>query len=231
MKLNLFQRIARTARKAVETIISTFKETEEPEIVSLEQGYNPTGDDSEEARLAQMKRKYLDLFTEAHNKYTDIQYLGLEEISRAYQNAGYDFYIDDIDSMEELFREVARAQVFVSDPTSNPDVAKQIIEEMDIDLYKGRGYKDPDMQEFWHFVNMAKENTEIAGAVALKQYSGAFEYAYKVYVDTRDPLAVKNAIVDYIKTEYENHNFSDRQEGVEMGENSNPYNFGEERLF
>lgn len=226
MKLNLFQRIARTAKKAVETIISTFKETE-----TIEPLYQVKDEDSEEVRLSQMKRKYLDLFIEAHNKYTDIQYLGLEEISRAYQAAGYDFNIDDINSMEELFREVARAQVFISDPTSNPDVAKQIIEDMDIGLYKGRGYKDPDMQEFWHFVNMAKENTEIAGAVALRQYSGAFEYAYKVYVDTRDPLAVKNAIVDYIETEYENHNFSDKQEGVEMGKNSNPYNFGEERFF
>jgi len=225
MKLNLFQRLARTAKKAVETIISTFKETE------VQETTEPVIDVNEEERLNQMKQRYADLFAEAHNKYKDIQDLGLEEISRAYQSAGYDFYIDDIDSMEELFREVARAQVFVSDPTSNPDVAKQIIEEMDIDLYKGRGYKDPDMQEFWHFVNMAKENTEIAGAVALRQYSGAFEYAYKVYVDTRDPLAVKNAIVDYIETEYENHNFSDKQEGLDMGSNSNPYNFGEERLF
>ena len=225
MKLNLFQRLARTAKKAVETIISTFKEKE------VQETTEPVIDVNEEERLNQMKQRYVDLFAEAHNKYKDIQDLGLEEISRAYQSAGYDFYIDDIDSMEELFREVARAQVFVSDPTSNPDVAKQIIEEMDIDLYKGRGYKDPDMQEFWHFVNMAKENTEIAGAVALRQYSGAFEYAYKVYVDTRDPLAVKNAIVNYIETEYENHNFSDKQEGLDMGSNSNPYNFGEERLF
>lgn len=225
MKLNLLQRIVRTARKAVETIISTFKETE------LQEGTNQADERQEEIRLNQMKLKYADLFADAHNKYKDIQDLGLEEISRAYQAAGYDFYIDDINSMEELFREVARAQVFVSDPTSNPSVAKQIIEDMDIDLYKGRGYKEPDMQEFWHFVNMAKENTEIAGAVALRQYSGAFEYAYKVYVDTRDPLAVKNAIVNYIETEYQNHNFSDRKEGVDMGGNSNPYNFGEERLF
>ncbi len=226
MKLNLFQRIVRTAKKAIETIVSTFNETEVSETI-----VTPTAPKTDEYRLEELKEKYRPLFTEAHNKYKDIQDLGLEEISRAYQSAGDDFYVDDIYTMEELFREVARAQVFVSDPTSNPDVAKQVIEDMDIDLYKGRGYKEPDMQEFWHFVNMAKESTEIAGAVALRQYSGAFEYAYKVYVDTRDPLAVKNAIVNYIETEYENHNFSDRVEGVDMGGNSNPYNFGEERLF
>lgn len=198
MKLNLFQRIARTARKAVETIISTFKETEISEAV-----IEPSAPQTDEKRLEELKEKYRPLFTEAHNKYKDIQDLGLEEISRAYQTAGGDFYVDDIYTMDEMFREVARAEVFISDPTSNPTVAKQVIEDAGIDIYVGRGNGSDDLKEFWRAVNMAKEDPAISGALALRQYSGAFEYLYQVWHETPDPKKIRDALFGYVRKYYE----------------------------
>lgn len=198
MKLNLFQRIARTTRKAVETIISTFKETEVAETI-----IEPAAPKTDEYRLEELKEKYRPLFTEAHNKYKDIQDLGLEDISRAYQTTGGDFYVDDIYTMDELFREVARAQVFISDPTSNPTVAKQVIEDAGIDIYVGRGNGSDDLKEFWRAVNMAKEDPAISGALALRQYSGAFEYLYQVWNETPDPKKIRDALFGYVRKYYE----------------------------
>lgn len=198
MKLNLFQRIVRTARKTVETIISTFKETE-----VQEETIKPSISKNDEVRLEELKEKYRPLFAEAHNKYKDIQDLGLEEISRAYQTAGGDFYIDDIYTMDEMFREVARAEVFISDPTSNPTVAKQVIEDAGIDIYVGRGKGNDDLKEFWRAVNMAKEDPVISGALALRQYSGAFEYLYQVWNETPDPKKIRDALFGYVRKYYE----------------------------
>lgn len=202
MKLNLFQRIARTARKAVETIVSTFKETEVQE-AEVQETIEPSVVQTDNKRLEELKEKYRPLFTDAHNKYKDIQDLGLEEISRAYQSAGGDFYVDDIYTMDELFREVARAQVFVSDPTSNPTVAKQVMEDAGIDIYIGRGKGNDDLKEFWKAVNMAKEDPAISGALALRQYSGAFEYLYTVWQETPEPKKIRDALFGYVRKYYE----------------------------
>lgn len=246
MKLNLFQRLAKATREFTSGIQRAFKAftedgTAEATIseptISEPVITEPRVEEKKpeidyEARLERLKARYRDLFVRADAKYRTIEELGIEELSSAYQSAHYGFDIfDDISSMDELFREVARAQVFLADPSSNADVVKQLVDEMGIDLYKGRGNKDPEMQDFWKQVNMAKETSEVSSNLALKQYSGAFEYAYQVYKNTGSAYEVKEGLKKYLEETVNKPNeFTTTTEPFEIGSNESEYDYGDTRF-
>ncbi len=181
----------------------------EPEItntVSENMKYN-----EEREHFYQQKEKYRKLMEFANEKYDAITDLGMGQYSLAYQNAGGRFSIEDIEDKGELFREIARAQTFINEPTSNIEVIKKYTEDLGIDLYVGRGNGDQDLKDFWKAVNYAKEDGQVKTDLALKRYSGAFEYAYKVwregdkYTNSED---IKDAIQDFLNKEKEVHSKS-----------------------
>ena len=165
----------------------------------------------EQEKIYAIKEKYKPLMELANTKYSTIEQMQLGEYSIAYQNAGRDFNIDDITDKESLFREIARAQTFVNEPTSNIEVVKKYVNDIGKELYVGRGNGEDDLKAFWKAVNYAKEDPSIKGDLALKRYSGAFEYAYKVwregnkYVgpDEVETVDIKDAIQDFLKKEKE----------------------------
>ena len=181
----------------------------EPEItnaVSENMKYN-----EEREKFYQQKEKYRKLMEFANEKYDAITELGMGQYSLAYQNAGSRFSIEGIEDKGELFREIARAQTFINEPTSNIEVIKKYTEDLGIDLYVGRGNGDQDLKDFWKAVNYAKEDGQVKTDLALKRYSGAFEYAYKVwreggkYMNSED---IKDAIQDFLDKEKEVHSKS-----------------------
>lgn len=189
-KLGLFQRL----KAGVSAFIKAFKgntpiskpeKSEELEYIEkredqYQRSYNK--------RLEELKDKYNNLFDLAQMKYEALENSGVAEFSSAYQNAGTDFSTSkDVEDMASMFREVARAQTFVKDPTSNMEVVKKETEANGINIYAGRGNGDDSMKAFWSAVNRAKETAGIREKIVQKQYSGAFEYAYKVWQNSEEP--------------------------------------------
>lgn len=251
MKLNLFQRLAKATKEFTSGVQRAFKaftedSTTEPTIseptiseptISEPTVREPRVEERKpeidyNERLEKLKARYRDMFVRADAKYRTIEELGIEELSSAYQSAHYGFdNFDDISTMDEFFREVARAQVFLADPSSNADVVKQLVDEMGIDLYKGRGNKDPEMQDFWKQVNMAKETSEVSSNLALKQYSGAFEYAYQIYKNTGSAYDVKEGLRKYLEESVNKPNeFTTTTEPFEIGSNESDYDYGDTRF-
>ena len=156
-------------------------------------------------RLEGLKDKYRPLFENAQMKYEALESSGLSEYSSAYQNAGGDFSNIDVTDMQSMFREVARAQTFVKDPSSNLEIIKKDTEMNGVNIYAGRGNGDQSLKDFWSAVNKAKETAGIREQIVAKQYSGAFEYAYKVWRESDEPdeTLVKTALRTFLDTENE----------------------------
>lgn len=155
-------------------------------------------------RLSRLKEKYQPLFENAQMKYEALENSGISDYSSAYQNAGGDFKNStEISDMATMFREVARAQTFVKDPTSNLEVVKKETESNGINIYVGRGNGSDSMKDFWSAVNRAKETSDIKEKIVAKQYSGAFEYAYKVWKESEEPddTTVHTALKTFLETE------------------------------
>ena len=145
-------------------------------------------------KMTKLNEKYKPLFDLAQSKYEALESTGSSGYSSAYQNAGGDFKNVKIEDMGSMFREVARAQTFVKDPTSNIEVVKEEMENKGINIYVGRGKGDDDLKDFWSAVNRAKETSDIREKIVQKQYSGAFEYAYKIWQET--PEANDETVLD-----------------------------------
>ena len=59
---------------------------------------------------------------------------------------------------------------------------------------KKKGQREEDLKDFWSAVNRAKETSDIRERIVQKQYSGAFEYAYKIWKET--PEANDETVLD-----------------------------------
>lgn len=147
-----------------------------------------------DTKISKLNEKYKPLFNLAQAKYEALENTGSSGYSSAYQNAGGDFKDLEIKDMGTMFREVARAQTFVKDPTSNIEVVKEEMENKGINIYVGRGKGEEDLKDFWSAVNRAKETSDIREKIVQKQYSGAFEYAYKIWKET--PEANDETVLD-----------------------------------
>lgn len=197
--MNLFKAFTQGIKKVVETVIDVFKDTKS---VNTDKPLSDVIKFAESRNLNDMKEKYRPLFELAQTKYDAISELGLGEYSSAYQNAGKGFNMSEINTVEEMFNEVARAQVFTTDSTSNIDVIKKYIEDAGISMYQGRGNGDDNMKNFWSAINRAKETSALRTAIELKRYSGAFEYAFKVWNEGGSEEDMVRAINKFLEDEY-----------------------------
>lgn len=197
--MNLFKAITQGFKRVVGTVIDIFKDEK---TINTDKPLSEAIKFVESRNLKDMKEKYRPLFELAQTKYEAISELGLGEYSSAYQNAGKGFNMSEINTVEDMFNEVARAQVFTTDSTSNIDVIKKYIEDAGINMYQGRGNGDDNMKNFWSAINRAKETSALRTAIELKRYSGAFEYAYKVYKDGGSEEDMIKAINKFLEDEY-----------------------------
>ena len=197
--MNLFKAFTQGFKKVVETVIDVFRE---PKSINKVKPLSEAIKFAESRNLKDMKEKYRPLFELAQTKYDAITELGLGEYSSAYQNAGKGFDMSNINTVEDMFNEVARAQIFTTDSTSNIDVIKKYIEDAGINMYQGRGNGDDNMRNFWSAINRAKETSALRTAIELKRYSGAFEYAYKVYKEGGSEEDMVKAINKFLEDEY-----------------------------
>lgn len=201
--MRLFDWLKRGIQGFIDGVKNKPKEPEITNTISENMKYN-----EEREKFYRRKEKYRELMELANQKYDAITDLNLGSYSLAYQNAGGRFSVEGIEDNDALFREIARAQTFIQEPTSNIEVVKKYTEDLGIDLYVGRGNGDQNLKDFWKAVNYAKEDGQVKTDLALKRYSGAFEYAFKVwqqgdkYMNSED---IKDAIQDFLDKEKEVH--------------------------
>ena len=223
--MNFFQKLVSGIRGAVEAFTKPFRESKEPEPTIEE----PT----EDPRVTKFKDENRNTIREANLRYDELVRNDLGAYSQAWTDAqltGGRFDIEDIDNMDELIREVLRAEAFINNPSSNIDEASyrkrvEIGEEIasdaryfGYDLYNPQKSADSELiGNFWYAVDRVREEDDIGGRLKAINYSAdaAYGYAFNVWVESGyDQKALKESLEDFLQEQERIHT---REVSAQMG--------------